>query len=108
MPGRLPQSSDAGAQAAPRHGQEPTPDLARLLLRVRPQWMRDALCREYPGVAFFPVRGQTSAPAKAICHRCLVERECRAFALGNPDLTGVWGGTSDKERKAMRSRAAAA
>jgi hypothetical protein len=44
-------------------------------------WERDALCIEYPAVNFFPVRGEPTAPAKAVCALCLVLAECRAFIM---------------------------
>lgn len=53
---------------------------------------------EHPEVEFFPSRGQSTAEAKALYGRCLGQRECRDFALADPDLVGVWGGTSPRER----------
>jgi WhiB family redox-sensing transcriptional regulator len=70
---------------------------------LRPAWMNDGLCIEYPDVVFFPERGQSSAPAKALCGRCLVQRECRQYAIGDPNLVGVWGGTSPRERARLRA-----
>jgi WhiB family redox-sensing transcriptional regulator len=67
----------------------------------RPAWQADALCREYPEVDFFPGRGESTAPAKAVCARCLVRDECRALA-GERNEFGVWGGTSAQERRRNR------
>jgi WhiB family redox-sensing transcriptional regulator len=64
--------------------------------------MADALCLEHPEVEFFPGRGESSAPAKALCARCLCRAECLAYALVDPDLVGVWGGTSPRERAQLR------
>lgn len=88
--------------ADPAEVYDALPDLAR----ARPAWQRDALCREHPTVAFFPRRSEDSAPAKAVCRTCLVRAECLAYALADPDLTGVWGATSAVERRAMRRAAA--
>jgi hypothetical protein len=56
-----------------------------------PAWHRDAACREFPDVTWFPVRGQTAAPAKAVCQRCLVAFECFTWALAQgSDLQGIW------------------
>ena len=41
--------------------------------------------------------------AKAICAGCVVSRECLRYALENRQDHGVWGGTSEEERKLMRS-----
>lgn len=65
----------------------------------RPAWMLDALCREHPEVNFFPERGQPSAPAKAVCARCLVRRECADYAGTAVTVHGIWGGLSSKQRK---------
>jgi WhiB family redox-sensing transcriptional regulator len=54
-----------------------------------------------------PGAGQTSAPAKAVCGRCLVQRECLHYALADSDLMGVWGGTSQRDRARHRTVTAA-
>jgi WhiB family redox-sensing transcriptional regulator len=68
-------------------------------------WMRDALCAEYDRELFFPERGQSSVEAKRLCGRCLVQRECREYALADDTLVGVWGGTSASEREQVRKAA---
>jgi WhiB family redox-sensing transcriptional regulator len=80
---------------------------AAVQLLARHDWMRDALCQEYPRVNFFPVRGEPTAAAKAVCARCLVLAECRAFIMAAPpDLAhhGVWAGTTAVERTKLRRR----
>lgn len=74
---------------------------ARALARARPAWMADGLCAEHPAASWFPGKGQPTAPAKEICGRCLVRSECLAFAVAH-DERGIWGGTSDGERRAIR------
>ena len=70
----------------------------------RPAWMADAACREHPEVSFFPVRGEsTGATAKAICRRCLVRVECEAFAVEHGEI-GIWGGTSERQRRQWARR----
>jgi len=69
-----------------------------------PEWHRDAACAEYPERAndWFPERGEDDRPAKAICQRCLVQRECLADALDHgTNLVGIWGGTSGRQRRAL-------
>lgn len=78
----------------------PADALLDLIAKHRPQWHRDALCLEYPSVNFFPVRGETAAPARAVCRRCLVAAECRA--AGASELYGIWGGLSINQRKGRR------
>jgi Transcription factor WhiB len=63
-------------------------DLAALL--EPPSWHRDALCREFPELSWFPGRADDVRPAKAVCGRCLVAPECRSWALQQgPDLQGI-------------------
>jgi len=69
-----------------------------------PEWHRDAACAEYPERAndWFPERGEDDRPAKAICQRCLVQRECLADALDHgTNLVGIWGGTSGRQRREL-------
>lgn len=73
-----------------------------LQLPARPAWQADALCREpeYSHINFVPDTGQRADAAKAVCARCLVRAECLSFALDGDDV-GVWGGTTDRERRGM-------
>jgi hypothetical protein len=73
------------------------------LLDRRPAWQRDAACREHPLEMFFPGRHESNAPAQAICARCLVIEDCAAYAASyEPTMAGIWAGTSERARKAMR------
>jgi WhiB family transcriptional regulator, redox-sensing transcriptional regulator len=81
---------------------EPLPNLADLI-PPRPGWMAQAACRGRPEVSWFPLKGDTGAAAKAVCAGCPVRAECLAYALAE-DLAGVWAGTSERERRAMRVR----
>ena len=75
---------------------------ARMVAQGRPRWQRDALCAEpHPGVTWFPSKGQPTGPAKAVCRRCLCREDCLEYAVVGHEV-GVWGGTSDRERTAMR------
>ncbi len=76
--------------------------LLELLTAGRPSWYADAACREHAELSWFPELGQSSAPAKAVCERCLVRDECRAHALAGPELAGIWGGLSGPERRELR------
>lgn len=71
-------------------------------------WQEDAACAGSDPDLFDPpsTRGRTSyrvpEAAKAICRSCPVIGECLEYAIQNPDLQGVWGGTSERERTALR------
>ena len=67
-----------------------------------PFWANQAACRQHPDVNFFPGRGEDSTAAKAICATCSVRDTCLEVALRNVEKFGVWGGTSEKERRVMR------
>ena len=50
------------------------------------------------------VRGAAQQDAKIICQKCPVIAECLADALDNRTEFGVWGGMTERERRAMLRR----
>jgi WhiB family redox-sensing transcriptional regulator len=68
----------------------------------RPGWMARAACHGQGTAAFFRPFGAEGGAAKAICAQCDVRPECLQHALADPELRGVWGGTSERERQRMR------
>lgn len=64
-------------------------------------WMRHGLCGQIGGDAW-ALNSLNIKAAKEVCHRCEVMEQCRAYALAHDELTGVWGGLSDGQRKRMR------
>jgi WhiB family redox-sensing transcriptional regulator len=72
------------------------------------EWPSDAACRDVDPELFFPVGPIGPAlvqahRAKSVCRRCPVIQECAEFALGNREITGIWGGMDDEERRAERA-----
>lgn len=66
-------------------------------------WMDEAKCAGMAVVDFFPQRGQAvSFDAKRACATCPVGRECLAAVVSRTSWPGLWGGTSAKQRRAMR------
>ena len=72
-------------------------------------WRHRAACRDEDPELFFPIG--TGGPAamqvddaKAVCRRCTVTESCLAWALESGQETGVWGGLSEDERRAVRRR----
>ncbi len=65
-----------------------------------------AVCRDLPTELFFPAESDDAGAerAKAICRQCPVRRECVAYALADPNLEGVWGASTDRERRNRRHR----
>ena len=71
-------------------------------------WALRGACRGVAIEVFFPGRGRSTEPAKAVCRGCLVLQPCREYALGLSGLKGVWGGLAEVERKRVRAEAVAA
>lgn len=70
-------------------------------------WEDSALCAQADPEAFFP-EGGSVVRAKKVCERCQVRIECLKFALDHDMAFGIWGGTSELERRFMRRQQAAA
>lgn len=62
-------------------------------------WTLDALCAETDPEVFFPEKGGSTEPAKAICAQCDVRETCLTWALERGERFGVWGGQSERERR---------
>lgn len=67
-------------------------------------WILEAACRGTNPNLFFPPRGSNTqmTNAKQICSTCPVRPECLQYALDNHCTHGVWGGTSERERRRIR------
>jgi WhiB family redox-sensing transcriptional regulator len=72
-------------------------------------WRDRASCRTVDPDLFFPV-GTTGMAlvqienAKAVCRACDVQGACLEFALATNQESGVWGGTSEEERRKLRKQ----
>jgi WhiB family transcriptional regulator, redox-sensing transcriptional regulator len=77
-------------------------------------WRLDAACAEVDPELFFPETGQVpqAAQAKAVCAGCAVRGPCLEAALHGPqardDHTGIFAGTTARERVRLRGRPAMA
>ena len=70
-------------------------------------WRLNAACRDTDPDLFFPVG--TTGPAldqieaaKAVCRACDSQAACLEFALATNQESGIWGGTSEEERRKLR------
>ena len=63
-------------------------------------WVTNALCRNTDPDELF-VRGAAQRKAANICRNCPVKRECGADALDNKVEYGVWGGLTERRRRAL-------
>lgn len=76
-------------------------------------WRDHAACRHEDPDLFFPIGNTGPAlvqteQAKAICHRCPVQERCLEWAMDTGQAIGVWGGTSETERRSLQRRRARA
>jgi len=70
-------------------------------------WRELAACRHIDPELFFPVGSTGPATdrieaAKRVCRSCEVIEPCLEFALASNQEAGVWGGTSEDERRRLR------
>ena len=70
------------------------------------------MCKDTDPELFFPVgtTGQALLQidrAKQVCDECPVKIECLDFAIETNQDSGIWGGTSEDERRDIRRRIAA-
>lgn len=71
-----------------------------------PVWFEQGACRglgceefvKYPGTEDYALS------LRQLCERCPVRQQCLQFALADPSICGLWGGTDDRERREIRKR----
>jgi WhiB family redox-sensing transcriptional regulator len=71
--------------------------------RFAARWRELAACRGTDLEVFFPGRGETAGPARQVCAACLVRQPCLDYAISNRITHGIWGGLTERERRALRS-----
>lgn len=69
----------------------------------RQDWRTKGRCRDSDPDGLF-VRGAEQRRAKLVCIGCPVRTECLAEALDNRIEFGVWGGMTERERRALLRR----
>lgn len=69
-------------------------------------WREDAACRGIESSVFFSpdaergqARAQRESRARRICADCPVLRQCRDHALVTGEPYGIWGGTTETDRR---------
>ncbi|WP_405623745.1 WhiB family transcriptional regulator [Streptomyces sp. NBC_00076] len=70
-------------------------------------WRERAACLRVDPELFFPISAigpntRQVDEAKAICGRCPVAEQCLDWAVREGRVDGIWGGTTESERRAMR------
>jgi WhiB family redox-sensing transcriptional regulator len=67
---------------------------------AREAWVARAACRGVDPERLF-VQGAAQRAATVICRHCPVQMECLADALDHRVAFGVWGGLTERERRAL-------
>jgi WhiB family redox-sensing transcriptional regulator len=96
-----------------------SPEVLALLMRApthefpvywpnRPAWRDQAACPGVdPNVMVPRVENDvTTEAALRVCAGCPVREPCLAAALKDPNLLGVWGGLTTRERRELRAEGA--
>jgi excisionase family DNA binding protein len=77
-------------------------DVSEPRARSAESWRAESVCRKHPTRWWFGGDHRETVLAKRICAGCAVQAPCLEFALGRPELLGVWAATTPTERVAMR------
>ena len=64
--------------------------------KVAPRRLRRVTLAAHPS--------QLLAPARQVCAACPVRQPCLDYAISNRIAYGIWGGLTERERRALRSR----
>lgn len=70
------------------------------------EWLQEAECRGSDPELFFPQRpdAPTILLALQLCCTCRVRTKCYDVAVNNPNIQGIWGGTTQKQRLQLTRR----
>ena len=73
------------------------------------EWRDSAACRSAEPDLFFPIGSTGPAvdqieAAKRVCNQCDALEACLEFALATNQESGVWGATSEDERRKLRKQ----
>lgn len=77
-----------------------SPALEAPILDERP-WAVFSACREEDPSIFFAATRDDERAALVVCSTCSVQEHCLEFALETNERFGVWGGTTERQRKKM-------
>jgi WhiB family transcriptional regulator, redox-sensing transcriptional regulator len=67
-------------------------------------WRDQSICAQIGGELFFAEQGGSTRDAKKICGQCAVRSECLVYALENGERYGIWGGLTERQRRALVQR----
>lgn len=71
-----------------------------MVVKEDTDWVVAALCANEPPDALF-AKGAEQRKIRSMCYSCPVRLECLTDALNTKQDFGVWGGLTERERRAM-------
>lgn len=76
-------------------------DVQSLPTQVSPpdHWQERSACYGLDPEVFFPTTEEEAALALSYCSVCSVKELCLAWAVQNGERYGVWGGTTEQQRR---------
>ncbi|MGH8915463.1 MAG: WhiB family transcriptional regulator [Acidimicrobiia bacterium] len=80
---------------------------SQLTTELAADWRNRAACAGHNHALFFPVGDLDEVRvtrAREICMTCPVAEECLEYALETNQRAGIWGGTTEEERKSLRRK----
>ena len=83
-------------------------DVGDLPKQVNPPdfWQERAACYGLDPEVFFPTTEEEASLALSYCGVCRVREVCLAWAVRNGERYGVWGGTTEQQRRRLIRRVA--
>jgi WhiB family transcriptional regulator, redox-sensing transcriptional regulator len=78
-------------------------DVGSLPSEVSPpdHWQERSACYGLDAEIFFPTTEEEASLALSYCAVCPVKQVCLAWALQNGERYGVWGGTTEQQRRRL-------
>lgn len=80
-------------------GRHPDIEGGPMSLRADMTWRQHGACNGLDPGVFFPDSEESAEEAKAICAMCSVRISCLEYAITVRERDGVWGGTTERERR---------
>jgi len=63
------------------------------------KWWDQGACKGLDASVFYPDDDDDASVAKAVCDGCPVKIACLEHALAVREKVGVWGGTTERDRR---------
>ncbi len=78
-------------------------DLSAIPENVSPpdHWQEKAACYGLDPEVFFPTTEEEAGLALSYCSVCRVREACLTWAVRNGERYGVWGGTTEQQRRRL-------